>query len=37
MKRMLDILSDKELMEQIRKSKTAKSTPWKKAKKELGI
>ena len=37
MKRTIDILSDKELMKQIRESKTAKSRPWKKVKKELRI
>ena len=35
MKRTLDILSDKELMEQLRESKNAKSRPWKQVKKEL--
>ena len=37
MKRTIDVLSDKELMEQIRESKTAKSKPWKSIKKELGL
>mgnify|MGYP001605687121 FL=1 len=37
MKRTIEILSDKELMEQIRQSRSAKSIPWNKAKKELGL
>ena len=37
MKRTIDILSDKELMQQIKASKTAKSRPWKKVKKDLGL
>ena len=37
MKRTIDVLSDKELMEQVRESKNAKSRSWKDVKKELKI
>ena len=37
MKRTIDVLGDKEIMEQIRASKNAKSKPWKTIKKELAI
>ena len=37
MKATIEVLSDKELMEQLRESKTAKSKPFEKAAKELGI
>lgn len=37
MKRTIEVLSDKELMEQIRESRTAKSRPWKEVKKELDL
>lgn len=37
MKATIEVLSDKELMEQIRESKTAKSRPFGKVTKELGV
>ena len=37
MKRTIEVLSDKELMKQIRTSKGAKSIPWKEVKKELKL
>jgi len=37
MKRTINVLSDKELMKQLRESKTAKSRPWKDVKKDLGL
>jgi PHD/YefM family antitoxin component YafN of YafNO toxin-antitoxin module len=37
MKRTIEVLSDKELMEQIRASRTAKARPWKKVKKDLKL
>ena len=37
MQRTIEVLKDKELMEQIKESKKAKSRPWKDIKKELEI
>ncbi len=37
MKRTIEVLSDKELMKQLRSSNNAKSRPWKDVKKELNI
>jgi len=37
MQATIEVLSDRELMEQLRQSKNAKSIPWSKAKKELGL
>lgn len=37
MKNTIEVLSDKELMEQVRESKDAKSKPWKDVKKDLKL
>ncbi|MBI4174602.1 MAG: hypothetical protein HY517_03070 [Candidatus Aenigmarchaeota archaeon] len=37
MKNTIEILSDREMMEQIRESKTAKSRPWKDVKRDLKL
>ena len=37
MRRTIEVLSDKELMGQIRESKDAKSRPWKDVKKDLRL
>lgn len=37
MRATIEVLSDKELMKQLRASKTAKSKPFEKVAKELGI
>ncbi|MBI2583292.1 MAG: hypothetical protein HYW25_01370 [Candidatus Aenigmarchaeota archaeon] len=37
MQRTIEILGDKELMEQIKESKTSKGRPWKEVRKELGL
>lgn len=37
MKRTIEVLSDKDIMTQLKESKNAKSRPWKDVKKELGL